>query len=111
MDVLEVREVAAKAVETARKGNPVFIEAKTYRYKGHSMSDPQKYRSRDEVDEYRKRDPIAYLKGRMEDEKLISDREWSEIEARVDEVVETAVQFAESSPEPALGELYTDILA
>lgn len=111
MDVLDVRATVAKAVEEARGGNPVFVEARTYRYKGHSMSDPQKYRTRDEVDEYRKRDPILYLKGRMEDEGLISQAEWEALAAKTDEIVEESVRFAESSPEPAAGELYTDILA
>ncbi|MHB0895986.1 MAG: pyruvate dehydrogenase (acetyl-transferring) E1 component subunit alpha [Spirochaetales bacterium] len=111
MDVVAVRETVAEAVAEARSGNPAFIEARTYRYKGHSMSDPQKYRTRDEIDIYRKRDPILFLKGRMEDEKLLSPKEWDELSARVDAVIEEAVSFAESSPEPALGELYADLLA
>ncbi|MDP2790860.1 MAG: pyruvate dehydrogenase (acetyl-transferring) E1 component subunit alpha [Rectinemataceae bacterium] len=111
MDVVEVNEVVSAAVAAARKGDPSFIEARTYRYKGHSMSDPQKYRTRDEVDEYRKRDPILYLKGRLEDDNLISPEEWEALSSRVDAVVEEALQFAETSPEPALGELYADILA
>lgn len=111
MDVVAVRETVATAVAEARSGNPAFIEARTYRYKGHSMSDPQKYRTRDEIDIYRKRDPILFLKGRMEDEKLLSPKEWDELSARVDAVIEEAVSFAESSPEPALGELYADLLA
>ncbi|PKL07130.1 MAG: pyruvate dehydrogenase (acetyl-transferring) E1 component subunit alpha [Spirochaetae bacterium HGW-Spirochaetae-9] len=111
MDVVEVNEVVSAAVAAARKGEPSFIEARTYRYKGHSMSDPQKYRTRDEVGEYRKRDPILFLKGRLEDEKLISPEEWEAISSRVDVVVEEALQFAETSPEPAPGELYADMLA
>ena len=111
MDVIAVRETVAEAVAEARTGNPAFVEARTYRYKGHSMSDPQKYRTRDEIDLYRKRDPILYLKGRMEDEKLLSPDEWDKLSARIDAMIEEAVSFAESSPEPALGELYADLLA
>jgi len=111
MDVLEVGEVVSGAVAAARKGEPSFVEARTYRYKGHSMSDPQKYRTRDEIDAYRKRDPILFLKGRLEDAKQISPEEWEAISSRVDAVVEEAVRFAEASPEPALGELYADMLA
>jgi len=111
MDVLEVGEVVSGAVAAARKGEPSFVEARTYRYKGHSMSDPQKYRTRDEIDAYRKRDPILFLKGRLEDAKQISPEEWEAISSRVDAVVEEAVRFAEASPEPALCELYADMLA
>jgi pyruvate dehydrogenase E1 component alpha subunit len=111
MDILDVRDKVGQAVAKAREGNPVFIEARTYRYKGHSMSDPQKYRTRDEVDEYRKRDPIQYLKSRMEEEKLISEKEWDSIVEKTDAIVEESVHFAEASPEPSLGELYTDMLA
>jgi len=111
MDVLNVRDVVGEAVEEARKGNPVFVEARTYRYKGHSMSDPQKYRSRDEVDEYRRRDPIVFLRSRMEEAGLIGEEDWEAIVQRTEGLVEEAVRFAETSPEPSLGELYADILA
>ncbi|MFZ3110761.1 MAG: pyruvate dehydrogenase (acetyl-transferring) E1 component subunit alpha [Rectinemataceae bacterium] len=111
MDIMDVSKVVSAAVTAARKGEPAFVEARTYRYKGHSMSDPQKYRTRDEIDEYRKRDPILFLKGRLEDEKLISPEEWDALSSRVDAIVEEAVRFAEASPEPALGELYADMLA
>lgn len=111
MDIVDVSKVISGAVAAARKGEPAFVEARTYRYKGHSMSDPQKYRTRDEIEEYRKRDPILFLKGRLEDAKQISPEEWEALASRVDAVVEEAVRFAEASPEPALGELYADILA
>jgi pyruvate dehydrogenase E1 component alpha subunit len=112
MDVIGVREAMREAVDRARgEREPGFVEARTYRYKGHSMSDPQKYRSRDDVEEYRKRDPIAALKGRMTDEGKLSEAEWEAIAARVDAKVEAAVAFAESSPEPSAGELYTDVYA
>ena len=111
MDVVDVRSVIGAAVAAARAGEPGLVEARTYRYKGHSMSDPQKYRTRDEVDEYRKRDPILFLKGRLEDENALSPEEWDSLTARIDSVVEEAVRYAETSPEPSPGELYADISA
>ncbi len=111
MDVLAVRDAALRALEDARAGNPVLIETRTYRYKGHSMSDPQKYRSRDEVDEYRKQDPIYLL-----EEKIKSAGFWDEAKAlsqdeAADVMAEQAVAFAEASPEPALHTIYEDIYA
>ena len=112
MDIVEVRDKMREAVGRAREGRePGLVEARTYRYKGHSMSDPQKYRSRDDVEEYRKRDPIASLKGRMEDSGELSEAAWEAIVARIDARIEEAVAFAESSAEPAAGELYTDVYA
>lgn len=111
MDVIDVHAKISEAVAAARKGEPSFVEARTYRYKGHSMSDPQKYRSREEVDEYRRRDPIVFLKERMEETGLLKTSTWEAIVSRVDALIEEAVSFAESSPEPGPGELYTDILA
>ena len=111
MDVVDVHSVIGAAVAAARAGDPGLVEARTYRYKGHSMSDPQKYRTRDEVDEYRKRDPILFLKGRLEDENALSPEEWDSLVARIDAVIEEAVRYAETSPEPSPGELYTDISA
>jgi pyruvate dehydrogenase E1 component alpha subunit len=111
MDILDVRRVVAKAVDRARaEAMPSLVEALTYRYKGHSMSDPQKYRTREDIDEYRKRDPIALLKGRLEDEKLLAPEEWASIVAESERLVEEAVAFAESSPEPEAAELYSDVL-
>ncbi len=112
MDVAEVREAMLEAVALARDGRePSLVEARTYRYKGHSMSDPGKYRSREDIEEYRKRDPIASLKGRLTDEGALSETEWNAIVARAEEKVEAAVAFAESSAEPAPGELYADVYA
>ncbi len=110
MDLASVRGALREAVDRARTARePCLVEARTYRYKGHSMSDPQKYRSRDDVEEYRKRDPIDALKGRMTDSGELTEARWAEIAARVDAKVEAAVAFAEASPEPASGELYTDV--
>jgi pyruvate dehydrogenase E1 component alpha subunit len=111
MEVMEVRDAMREAVARARAGEPGLVEARTYRYKGHSMSDPQKYRSRDDVEEYRKRDPIAALRGRMRDEGGLSDAEWEAIAARCEARVDAAVAFAEAAPEPSPAELYTDVYA
>jgi len=111
MDVLAVRDAALRALDDARNGNPVLIEARTYRYKGHSMSDPQKYRTRDEVDEYRKQDPIYLL-----EEKMKAADAWDEGRAQAqdeaaDAMADEAVAFAEASPEPALHTIYEDVYA
>jgi pyruvate dehydrogenase E1 component alpha subunit len=112
MDVVGVRDAVREAVARARDDRePGLVEARTYRYKGHSMSDPQKYRSRDDVDEYRKRDPIASLKGRMTDDGSLTEAEWKSIVARADARVEAAVAFAEASAEPSPGELHTEVYA
>lgn len=111
MDVLAVRDAAVRALKDARAGRPVLIEARTYRYKGHSMSDPQKYRTRDEVDEYRKQDPIYLL-----EEKMKASGAWDEAraaaqDAAADAMAAGAVAFAESSAEPALHTIYEDVYA
>ena len=109
MDVLAVRDAARRALDDARSGNPVLIEARTYRYKGHSMSDPQKYRTRDEVDEYRKQDPIYLL-----EEMMKAAGAWDEAKAQAqdddaDAMASQSVAFAEASAEPALHTMYEDI--
>jgi pyruvate dehydrogenase E1 component alpha subunit len=112
MDVLAVKDEVSRAVARAREdGMPSLIEARTYRYKGHSMSDPQKYRSRDEVDEYRKNDPILLLKDRLAAAGLVTEAEWEAMNARVDAIVEASVAFAEEGAEPAAPELYADVYA
>ena len=111
MDVLEVRAAAEVALEYVRAGNgPVLMELNTYRYRGHSMSDPAKYRSREEVTEVKEnRDPIdgakAYLLKRG-----VTEDQLKEIDKRIRSIVTQSADFAESSPEPDLAELYTDIL-
>jgi pyruvate dehydrogenase E1 component alpha subunit len=111
MDVLEVRSAAEIALEYVRGGNgPVLMELKTYRYRGHSMSDPAKYRSREEVQEMRdKHDPIEAAKAELLGRGITEDR-IKEIDKRIRGVVTDAADFAESSPEPEMTELYTDIL-
>ncbi|SDD12737.1 pyruvate dehydrogenase E1 component alpha subunit [Sphingomonas sp. YR710] len=111
MDVLAVRGAAETAVEWVRGGKgPVLLELKTYRYRGHSMSDPAKYRSRDEVQAVReKSDPIEHLKKELE-AAGVSEDELKVMEKNIRKIVAEAADFAEQSPEPDAGELYTDVL-
>ncbi|MEH6665219.1 MAG: pyruvate dehydrogenase (acetyl-transferring) E1 component subunit alpha [Brevundimonas sp.] len=110
MDVLAVRDAVKRAVERARSGEgPYILEVKTYRYRGHSMSDPAKYRTKEEVDEVKKtRDPIELIKGLLADAKATED-EIKAIDAEIKAIVAEAVQFAQESPEPDPSELYTDV--
>jgi len=111
MDVLEVRQATEIAVSYVRAGNgPVLMELETYRYRGHSMSDPAKYRSREEVQEMReKHDPIEAAKAELL--KLgESEEALKALDKRVRQTVADAADFAENSPEPPLEELYTDVL-
>jgi pyruvate dehydrogenase E1 component alpha subunit len=110
MDVYAVREAGAKAAEHARNGKgPYILEMKTYRYRGHSMSDPAKYRTKDEVDEVKKtRDPIDHLKQLM-DQAGVSADQLKSVEDEVKAIVLGAVEFAQSSPEPDPSELMTEV--
>ncbi len=111
MDVLEVRGTAEAAIDFVRAGNgPVILEAQTYRYRGHSMSDPAKYRSREEVQQVReKSDPIEGLKDDL-DAAGIHEDELKAIDKEIRAIVNEAADFAETSPEPDPAELYTDVL-
>jgi len=111
MDVEAVMAAAKKAADHARSGNgPYILEMKTYRYRGHSMSDPAKYRTREEVDEVRKnRDPIDHLRDSLEQKGYANDDSLKAIDAEVKAIVAEAVEFARTSPEPDPRELYTDI--
>ena len=111
MDVLEVRKAAEIALAHVRGGNgPVLMELSTYRYRGHSMSDPAKYRTREEVQDVReKRDPIDHAKAELL-EMGVTEAALKDIDKRVRAVVAEAADFAESSPEPDLSELHTDVL-
>ena len=111
MDVLAVRGAANEAVEWVRAGKgPVLLELKTYRYRGHSMSDPAKYRSRDEVQAVRdKSDPIEAAKRELEALGVTED-ELKKLDKEIRAIVAEAADFAEQSPEPEAGELYTDVL-
>jgi pyruvate dehydrogenase E1 component alpha subunit len=112
MDVLAVRAATERAVERARKESlPSLIEIRTYRFMGHSMSDPGHYRTRAEIERYQERDPIKVFGGNLREKGVLDDAGLKEIEARVREEVERAVKFADASPEPAPEELFTDIYA
>ena len=95
----------------ARSGNgPYILEMKTYRYRGHSMSDPAKYRTREEVDEVRKtRDPIDHVRDLLVAGKLATDDELKAVDRDIKAIVNEAAQFAQESPEPDPSELYTDV--
>ncbi|WP_269513634.1 pyruvate dehydrogenase (acetyl-transferring) E1 component subunit alpha [Brevundimonas subvibrioides] len=110
MDVLAVKDAVERAVKRARAGEgPFILEVKTYRYRGHSMSDPAKYRTKEEVDEVKKtRDPIDHVKMLLDQAKATED-EIKAIDAEVKAIVAEAVQFAQESPEPDPSELYTDV--
>ena len=111
MDVLAVRGAAEAALKWVRAGKgPVLLELKTYRYRGHSMSDPAKYRSREEVQSVRdKSDPIEGLKSAL-NAAGVTEEELKALEKEIRKIVADAADFAESSPEPEMSELYTEVL-
>ena len=112
MDVRAVKAAGEKAVAWCRAGRgPYILEMLTYRYRGHSMSDPAKYRTRDEVEKVRsEQDPIEQVRQRLLKNKWASEDELKQIDARVRAVVNEAAEFATNDPEPEPAELYTDIL-
>src|SRR3954462_2367550 len=112
MDVRAVHSAAQRAVQWCRDGKgPYILEMQTYRYRGHSMSDPAKYRSKDEVQKMREeRDPIEQVRKRLLDQWKVSEDELKSVDARVREIVNQAAEFATNDPEPDVAELWTDIL-
>ena len=112
MDVVAVKAAGEEAVAHCRAGKgPILMEMKTYRYRGHSMSDPAKYRPREEVQKVRaQRDPIEQLRKRMLDGKLANETAFKDIDRDVKAVVAEAAEFAQNSPEPDPVELFTDVL-
>jgi pyruvate dehydrogenase E1 component alpha subunit len=114
MDVLEVHRAAERAVQRARKGgHPTLLEVRTYRFMGHSMSDPLHgvYRTKDEVEEQKKKDPISQMVHRMKDDGAIDQAGLDGLDAEVDAEVDDAVRFADESPDPAPDELGHHVLA
>jgi pyruvate dehydrogenase E1 component alpha subunit len=110
MDVCEVYNETLKAKEYIENGlGPYFIEAETYRYEGHSMSDNGKYRSEEEMEIFKRRDPIENLKNKALKEGIVEKEYFDEIDKKVEKEIEEAVEFAANSPEPELEELYTDV--
>jgi pyruvate dehydrogenase E1 component alpha subunit len=112
MDVLAVRQVAQEAVARARAGEgPTLIEAMTYRFRGHSLADPDELRSKEEKDFWFARDPIKKLAGYLVEQNLATEAELKDIERKIQAVIDEAVNFAETSPEPDPSELYRFIFA
>ncbi len=112
MDILDIyAEFKAIADECRAEQKPAFVDIRTYRYKGHSMSDPQKYRTREEVESYEKeKDSIALLVGHlMRDRKCLTEESWGAMQDEIREQVLAAVKFAEEAPEPGDSELYADV--
>ncbi|AYQ31047.1 pyruvate dehydrogenase (acetyl-transferring) E1 component subunit alpha [Runella sp. SP2] len=110
MDVEAVHDAVSRAAERARRGDgPTFLEFKTYRYRGHSMSDPQKYRTKEEVEEYKKRDPIEMTKDRILTNGIATEEELAAIDAKIKQIVEESVKFSEESPWPDPSEIFTDM--
>lgn len=107
-----VHEAISKAAAHARAGNgPYLLEMKTYRYRGHSMSDPANYRTKEEVEEYKRQDPIEKVLATIKKKKYASDKEIEAINERVKALVEESVAFAEESPYPSPEELYKNVYA
>ena len=105
-----VHEAVAEAAERGRNGDgPTLLEVKTYRYRGHSMSDPGTYRSKDEVEEYKKLDPLEQVLATLRNNKWIDDKGVEAMEVKVKALVDESVQFAEESPFPDPGEIYKDV--
>ena len=106
----DVHEAIAEAADRARAGEgPTFLEIKTYRYRGHSMSDPAKYRTKEEVEHYKSIDPIEVVAETMKKKKWITQKELDAIEDEIAEVVNDSVEFSENSDYPDASELYTDV--
>lgn len=112
MDVLAVREAISRAVERARtEGSPSLIEVRTYRFMGHSMSDPGNYRTRAEIEKHQERDPIKLFASTLLENDVINEDDIQVLEDRVKEEVDRSVKFAEESPEPDASQLMTNIYA
>jgi len=110
MDPAAVHKAMDEAVQRARAGDgPTFLEMRTYRYKGHSMSDPQKYRTKEELESYKAKDPIELVKHTIISEGYADDKWFEEIEAKIKAEVDESVKFSEESPWPEATELYTDV--
>src|SRR5690606_3836028 len=110
MDPVAVHTAMDEAVQRARAGEgPTFLEIRTYRYKGHSMSDPAKYRTKEELEAYKDRDPLLSTKHAILENKYADDEWFKKVDAETKQIVEDSVKFAEESPYPSVDELYQDI--
>ena len=112
MDVMAVRDATNRAIERAKKDSlPTLLEIRAYRYMGHSMSDPGNYRTREEIAKYQERDPIVLFKDSLKEAKVLSDKDFDQIEREAVEATERALKFADESPLPPESELLTDVYA
>lgn len=112
MDVMAVRDATLRALKRAREeSRPTLLEIRAYRYMGHSMSDPGKYRSTEEIKKYQERDPIVLFQDSLKEAKVFTDKDFEELQAKANEAVEAAVKFADESPFPDESELLTDVYA
>jgi pyruvate dehydrogenase E1 component alpha subunit len=110
MDVLDTQAVTAEALRIAREERrPVLVEAITYRFRGHSMADPEEYRTKEQVDEWRKRDPVTVFADQLVDAGVMTGDEREQLDADTIARVDEAVAFADASPHPSPNELYDDI--
>jgi len=110
MDVLKVRQAAEEAIAFVRSGNgPFFLEIETYRFRGHSMGDPERYRKPEEVRKWQENDPIGIFRRRLIDQGIATEAELDSLEEKAEEETAAAVQFAENSPEPEPEALFENI--
>jgi pyruvate dehydrogenase E1 component alpha subunit len=110
-DVFDVYETAQWARDYVRENGPALIIAETYRYKGHSKSDANRYRTKEEIEEWKKHDPIPRMRSVLEDEKIFTKKELDQMEKQASDDIEAAVEFAQNAPEPSLDLLTTDVYA
>jgi pyruvate dehydrogenase E1 component alpha subunit len=112
MDLMNVREKAAEVLEKVRSGEgPFLLEVMTYRYRGHSMGDPEKYREKEEVKKWEDEDPIGVFRNYLLDQEIATEKELDSQDDEAEEIIDEAVQFAESSPNPEPEALFEDIYA
>nr|WP_293834223.1 pyruvate dehydrogenase (acetyl-transferring) E1 component subunit alpha [uncultured Arsenicibacter sp.] len=110
MDVEAVHDAVSRAADRARAGEgPTFLEMRTYRFRGHSMSDPQKYRTKEEVEQYKQRDPIEQVRATILERNLATEEDLAAIDKKIKGIVEESVKFAEESPYPAADEAFKDV--
>jgi pyruvate dehydrogenase E1 component alpha subunit len=112
MDVMKVREAGEKHLQFVREGNgPFFLEAVTYRYRGHSMGDPERYREKEEIKKWQEEDPIGIFHKYLLDEKITTKEELDDLDTKAQAEVEDAVEYAESSPDPEPEDLFDNVYA
>ena len=110
MNCESVHEAISEAVDRGRRGDgPTFLEIRTYRYRGHSMSDPAKYRTKEEVEEYKQQDPIEQVRKVILDNNYATQADLDAIEEKIAAIIQDSVEFSENSPWPDASELYTDV--